>query len=343
MTVRVRTGADLRRLANLTVPMALRVAATLRLADHIAEGAVTAKALAAAANADPDALARVMRHLVAAEVFALDAAGRYVLTPAGEALRDGHPEGMRAILDIGGALGRSELSLTGLLHSVRTGEAAYPRHYGRSLWDDLAADDELAASFDALMAAKSTRDARAVVSGYAWGTLGHVVDVGGGNGSLLAELLTAHPGLRGTLVERPGPAEAAARTLNAAGLAGRAEVVHGSFFDPLPRGAGGYLLCDILHDWNDDDARAILRQCAQAAGTAGSVFVVERTGSSGLDPSTGLDLLMLAVFGGRERDATALAGLAAPAGLAVTAVHAAGPLSIAELTPPRDGRPLPAA
>jgi hypothetical protein len=103
-----------------------------------------------------------------------------------------------------------------------------------------------------------------------------VVDVGGGNGTLLAALLREHPDLRGTVLDLPGAAEAARKALTAAGLADRSDATAGSFFDPLPPGAGGYLLCAVLHDWDDAPARAILRRCAEATGTDGRVFVVEK-------------------------------------------------------------------
>jgi O-methyltransferase len=115
-------------------------------------------------------------------------------------------------------------------------------------------------------------------------------------------------------------------------LAGRADAVAGSFFDPLPKGAGGYLLCAVLHDWGDEPARAILRRCAEAAGTAGGrVFVVEKLATE-TDPRTEMDLRVLAWFGGRERSVTELTALAAAAGLLVAAVHPAGATPVVELT-----------
>lgn len=158
-----------------------------------------------------------------------------------------------------------------------------------------------------------------------------MVDVGGGNGALLAAMLREHPALRGTVLDLPGAADAARTALTAAGLADRTEVVAGSFFDPLPAGAGGYLLSAVLHDWDDQAARAILRRCAQAAGTHGRVLVVEKIGADGESLRTGMDLRVLAYFGGRERGVAELAALAAASGLSVAAVHPAGSLSIIEL------------
>lgn len=231
-------GGGLWAAADLVTPMAIRVAATLRLADHLADGTI------GEVDADPDALGRLMAHLVTAGLLT----GDHRLTELGEQLREDHPDGIRAFLDLTGALGRADLSYLHLLHSVRTGEAAYPRQFGRSFFDDLDADPALAASFDALMGDRLTADLPALVAAYPWGSLGDVVDVGGGDGSLLVALLRAHDGLRGTVVDRPGPVAAAAEAIAAAGLSGRAGAVSGSFFDPLPPGADAYVLSGVLKD-----------------------------------------------------------------------------------------------
>jgi hypothetical protein len=325
-------GTVLWAMADLATPMAVRVAATLRVADHITRGLQTTLELAQAVDADADALDRVLRHLTTAGVLSRDTSGRYALTALGEVLRDDHRDGMRARLDLEAAIGRADLSFVQLLHSVRTGQPAFPEQYGRSFWEDLASDAARSASFDAIMGSDVGADAPAVASAYDWGSLGHVVDVGGGNGSLLIALLSQYPALRGTVVDLPGAAKAAQRAFTAAGLAGRADAVAGSFFDPLPPRAGGYLLSAIIHNWDDEAARTILRRCAEAAGADGAVFVIEKIGADGESPRTGMDLRMLAYFGGRERGVGELTALAAGSGLEVAAVHAAGTLSIIELT-----------
>jgi len=324
-------AAGLWAMADLATPMAVRVAATLRIADHLTRGRRTAPELAEAVGADADALDRVLRHLVSAGVLRRDESDRYLLTAPGEALRDDHPAGMRAMLDVESAIGRADLSFVQLLHTVRTGEPAFPAQFGRSFWDDLAADPARSASFDAQMAADVAAWAPDIVSAYDWGSLGHLVDVGGGNGALLAALLREHADLRGTVLDLPGAAEAARKVLTAAGLADRSDAIASSFFDPLPPGAGGYLLCAVLHDWDDGAARAILRRCAEAASADGRVFVVEKLVTDA-DARTEMDLRVLAYFGGRERGVAELATLAAAAGLRVAAMHPAGATPVVELT-----------
>ncbi|WP_309144114.1 methyltransferase, partial [Streptomyces sp. PKU-MA01144] len=179
------SAAKLWSMASLGTPMAVRVAATLRIADHIDAGRRTAPELAETVGAHPGALDRLLRYLAVRGVLVRDDAGRYALTPLGEPLREDHPAGIRAWFDIEGA-GRGELSFVELLHSVRTGEAAFPVRYGREYWEDLTAEPGRAASFNKLLGEDVAVRAPGVVAGFDWAALGHVVDVGGGDGSLLA-------------------------------------------------------------------------------------------------------------------------------------------------------------
>lgn len=312
---------DLWAAADLVTPMAIRVAATLKLADHIALGARTAAALAEVVGADPDALRRLLDHLVAVQVLTED----YGLTPLGERLRDDHPDGMRAWLDMENSVGRAELSFVHLLHTVRTGEAAFPRLYGHDFWDDLATEPKRSASFDTLMSERLTADAPEIAAAYPWGSLGHLVDVGGGNGSLLLTILRAHPELHGTVLDLVGPVTRAGEAIAAAGMGDRADTREGSFFDELPAGAGGYLLCGVIHDWDDDEAARILRRCAGAAGRTGKVLIVEDN-----PPTTAGDLRMLCYVRGRDRTLPELIALAGTAGLEPGPVAEAGSRLIAE-------------
>src|SRR5262249_20182819 len=138
-------------------------------------------------------------------------------------------------------------------------------------------------------------DRRVVVAAaYPWGTLGHIVDVGGGNGSLLIAILRAHRELRGTVVDLAGPVARAEQAIAWAGLGDRAGTQVGSFVDALPAGAGGYLLTGVIHDWDDDDAVRILRRCAEAGSETGKVFLLEHI--SGVEdeiPNSEGDLRML--------------------------------------------------
>jgi hypothetical protein len=329
-------GGELWAAADLVTPMAIRVAATLRLADHIGGGTRTGEALAAAVGAEPDALRRLLGHLVTARVLSRAEDGGYDLTGMGEQLRDDAPGGLRAWLDLEGAIGRADLCFVELLHTVRTGEPAFPRRFGRTFWDDLSADEERAASFDALMGGRLAEEAPALAAAYPWSDLGRVVDVGGGNGSLLIAILRAHGELRGTVVDLAGPVARAREAIAEAGLDDRAEAEAGSFFDALPAGAGGYLLSGVLHDWDDEHAAVILRRCADAAAGAGKVLVVENVANvEGSARDTEGDLRMLCYVHGRERTLGELGELAGAAGLRVGSATPGGLHSIVELVPSR--------
>lgn len=291
-------------MADLATPMAIRVAATLGLAGH--EG--TAAELASATGASPAALACLLDHLVTAGVFAVES-GRYRTTDLGAQLRT---EAAKVLLDIHRAGGRADLAFADLLGTITTGEPAYERRYGRGFWADLDAEPRLRRSFDAQMNWRFQVQAPQIAERFAWGRFPRIVDVGGGDGLLLAEILRAHPGVRGEVLDLAPSATAAAARFATAGLADRAGTVAGSFFDPLPAGADAYVLSDILHDWDDDHAARILTRCREAAAPSGTVVVIEPLHEAA---GTAMDLFMLMCFGGRERTAAELTALAAACGL----------------------------
>lgn len=305
------------QLANLASPYAIRVAATLRLADLLEAKPRPLDELASAARANPDALGRLMRFLTCRGVFAEPQPGVFSMTESARVLTSNHPMGIRGWLDLDGpAAGRMDVSFTRLLDSVRTGETAYPKIFGRPVWEDLEDSPELASSFGELMASRAMAFAPDVAKCYHWDDVTHVVDVGGGAGILLAEILHSYPALKGTLVDLPGVVALAETTFEAAGLSHRAVAVTGNIFDPLPPGGNLYLLASILHDWSDRDATRILRRCAEAAGAGGRILVVDRTSDQGnLLTFTFMNLLMLVFLGGRERTLGEFATLGRAAGL----------------------------
>jgi hypothetical protein len=230
--------------------------------------------------------------------------------------------GVRGWLDLDRpAAGRMDVSFTGLLDSVRTGETAYPKIFGRPVWEDLEDSPDLAASFGKLMASRAASFAPDVVNCYGWSDVTHVVDVGGGAGLVLRELLQAYPAMRGTLVDLPAMASLAETTFEDAALSDRTSAVEGNIFDPLPAGGDLYLLASILHDWNDQDATRILGRCAQATGAGGRILVADRTREQGNSLTfTFMNLLMLVFLGGRERTIEEFAELGRTIGLTLQSV-----------------------
>jgi SAM-dependent methyltransferase len=322
-------------LTDMVTPMAIRVAATLGLADLIASGTDTLAELAAKTGTDASVLGRVLQHLAGRGVLSESVPGRYALTDLARPLLRAHPAGLRDWLDLDGAMGRSDMAFAYMLDSVRSGKPGYASMFGRPYWDDLNANPALRASFDALMAAQLAGAGADVVAAYDWAIATRVVDVGGGDGTQLIQILSAYPSVRGTVVEQPATAAAATRNLAAHGLASRCDVVASSFFDPLPAGGDIYLLSGVLHDWPDDSAGQILRRCAQAVRSGGHVIIAERPVGKGADSatSTAMDLRMLITLGGRERTLDEYSSLAADAGLAIAKVRPAGNQELLDCVP----------
>lgn len=325
-TVRAQqnTSLDLETLSNLVTPMAVRVAATLRLADHIDDGGTDVATLAARCGADPGALRRLLSHLASYGVFVEHSDGVFGVGPTGQPLRSSHPMSMRRLLDLDSFSGRGDLSLTGMLHSVRTGEPAYEKIHGREYWPDLVASPEMVHSFDEALRTMAAFSVRSLLRGYDWSKVSRVVDVGGGIGAPLCRLLQAQPHLSATLIDMPDSAARAARTFAAAGLADRAEAVGGSYFDPLPSGADVYLLCHVVDQEPEESAVRILRRCAEAAGDTGAVLLLQTpVTKSNRRSMTGLDLLMLTSLGGQELTVDGYRELVAKAGLTLTSTYPA--------------------
>lgn len=182
------------------------------------------------------------------------------------------------------------------------------------------------------MGARLVADAPAIALACPWGALRHLIDVGGGNSALLIAILRANPGLRGTVLDLPGAVARADQSIAEAGLTDRADTVAGSAFDPLPPGAGGYLVSSVLHDWPDEDAARILSRCAEAAGKTGTVLVIEEAADDiegGTTDTTG-DLTMLTYVRGRNRTLGQLRALASSVGLELGTVTKVGRRSIIE-------------
>ncbi len=307
---------DLWELTDLCTPWCVHVVATLRVAHHIAAGITDIGPLAAASRADRDSLHRVLRHLVSKGVFVEPSPGRFGLNETARGLLEEPP---LLGLDLDGIGGRMAHAWSTLLSAVRSGKPAYSEVFGRGFWEDLDAHPDVAVSFDALMgpAGHGTPDWRVLPDAADWESVRTVVDVGGGTGWLLAEILRARPEVRGTLVDLPRAVARSADVFRATGVADRATTAGQSFFDPLPGGRDLYVLKNVLGDWPDREATAILRRCAEAARPSGRVVVFTGAGP-GEEASP--ELLMMVLVGGRARTLDELREMAREAGLEVKAV-----------------------
>jgi 2,7-dihydroxy-5-methyl-1-naphthoate 7-O-methyltransferase len=309
--------AAIRTLAGLATPMALRVAVTLGLPDRLRGDGAAAPHVATELNVSPVALELLLAHLAALGIIERTSTG-YRTTDYGATLCSDADNGLTNFLHLDMAGGRAELAFVELLHSITTGDASYSRHHGQDFWADLTQHPHLRESFDQQMTHRLRTQIPQIVAGYDWHRFSTIVDVGGGHGTLLAAILAAHPHIRGHLVDLEPTATHANHTFNAHHVQDRAHLTAGSFFDPLPEGAQAYLLCDILHDWDDEHAHRILDRCAQAVHPTGRVLVIEPIG--GRHATTESDLAMLVIFGGRERQVDEYRTLASTHGLILDTV-----------------------
>jgi hypothetical protein len=314
------------------VSEALHVAAELQVSDLLADGPRPVDELAGAAGCHAPSLHRLMRALSTLGVYQEQADGNFANTSLSEALRSDAPESMAAwARHIGRPYTRA--AWAGMLHGVRTGENAFAAVHGSSAWEYRKQHPADGATFDAAMASMSGAEARWVVDAYDFGRFGTVVDVGGGRGRLLAEVLHRHPGAQGVLFDQPHVVAGALDVLAGFGVEARVRVEPGDFFAAVPAGGDAYLLKSIVHDWEDENAVRLLATCRRAMGEHTSLLLVERLLSG---PNEGRlaafsDLNMMVVPGGQERSESQFAALLAAAGLQLTGVvPTAGAFSIIE-------------
>ncbi|PKW14905.1 methyltransferase [Saccharopolyspora spinosa] len=309
---------DVWAMADLATPFAVRTAATLRVPDVVKDGPLPLAEIAHLCKAEADPLGRVLRFLVHHGMFTEPEPDVFGPNEASDALRSDLADGPQPWLDLDGAVGRADLAFVELIEQVRGHHPAYPAAFGRSFWEDLAHNPQLSDSFDSLMETKTYGIAPLIATAHDWSAYARIADVGGGKGVLLAEILRTSPQSRGILVDLIGPARNAADYLQEQGVAERAEVVTESFFDPLPVQADAAVICDVLGDWDDEDAIRILEHCRQAVEPDGRVLIIELLPDKDrIALFTEMDLRMMIYVGGRLRDLDRTQQVAAAAGLTV--------------------------
>jgi hypothetical protein len=273
-----------------TMTRTLAIAAELGISEALADGPPPVEELARESGVDPDALQRLLRALASDGVFAEDEPGMFRNTETSDLLR---AEGWSEFAHLfGGVFYRAVGPLD---RAVQTGTATFADTFGTDFWSWLAEHPDERARFDRAMAG-GKESAAERLAGLEWREGELVVDVGGGNGTLLVELFRRRPELRGIVFDLPETER------DEAALGDRIEFVAGSFFERVPSG-DAYLLSAILHDWDDERAAAILSTIRAAARRGARVLVTESVIPPGNEPDGAkwLDLLMLVLAGGRER------------------------------------------
>jgi hypothetical protein len=276
----------------------------------MAAGPRASDEIAAAVGAHPRSLYRLLRALAAIGVFREHEHRRFSLTAMGECLRSDAEQSVRPSAMYLGQAYRWQ-TWGHLLHSVKTGENAFRALHGVDTWTYRERHPEQNAIFNAAMTANSRYVDQALVVACDFSRCARIADIGGGQGSLLAAILTANPETRGVLFDLPHVVATAAPVLEAAGVGHRCEVVGGSMFESVPEGCAAYVMKFILHDWDDAGCIRILQSCRRAMQSDAKLFVIERlVGPPNEDLAVKLsDLNMLLVPGGQERTREEFAAL----------------------------------
>lgn len=323
----------LRMAEGLTVPRLLQIAAELRIADLLADKSRTSQELAADTGTDAAALYRLLRALAAAGVFTEMEPGRFALTGVGEHLCTDHPQSLRSWVLFQGLFNGVYAEAE---HSIRTGEATVPHVFGEPLFQYLGHHPDAAAVFQAAMGQHSRLMGPKLAEAYDFTGVRRVVDVGGGDGTYLSTILRAHTHMTGVVYDAPYVAEAARKQLATAGLGERCTFVSGDFLQEVPAGGEVYLLKGVVHNWPDEGALVLLRNCRRAMGDDGRLLLVEWAVPPGdvPHPSKLLDLSMLFVYGGKERTEQEYAELLAAADMRISRIiGTATTLNVIEAVP----------
>lgn len=301
----------------------IHVVAKLGIADLLREGARGAEDLAPSCAADAGTLYRLLRAAASLGVFLESDDARFGLTPLGEELLT-HPHG--SLRDIALLYGEDWLwrAYGALAHSVRSGEAAFGHVHGVGIFDYLERDAAACAVFDRSMSAFTANEIAALLAAYDFSRCTSVIDVGGGHGALIAALAKAHPALTGVVYDRAPLMQGAQQRWRDEGVAQRCHFIAGDFFRAAPKGGDLYILKRVIHDWDDADAEAILRNCRRVMPGGGTLLLMERVipPGGGASEAKLFDINMLVSAGGRERTQAEYARLFAQAGFTLAHVHA---------------------
>lgn len=295
------------------------VAAELGIADLLTDGPRTAGELAEKTLTHGNALYRVLRALASVGMFAEDAHGRFSLTPLADLLRTDASASQRPFAIMMGA--EFHEAWGELLHSVRTGEPGFEKRFGVPFFQYMTERPERGKIYDAAMTGVHGGETEPMLDAYDFSPFQTVIDIGGGNGLVLAAILQRHPTVKGILFDLPAVVDRARTIISGLGLSNRCQIVGGDFFSSVPVGGDAYVMRHIIHDWDDNEAVAILRNCRAAMNPEGRILVVETVIPPANEPCFGkwLDLMML-VVGGRERTEEQYRRLFLEAGLELNSI-----------------------
>lgn len=324
--------AMLQMISGFWISRCIYAIAKLSIPDHLNSGPKSAEELAAATETHAPSLFRLLRALAAVGVLTQGEDGRFGNTPVSETLRADIPGSMRAFAMT--ELGEEHYPAWGeLLHSLRTGAIAFDQAFGMPVWEFFGKNPNNAKIFNDAMSGITAQATAALHAAYDFAWIKTLMDVGGGHGALITSILQRNPEMRGVLFDAPEVIEGAQPIMQASDVAGRCDLVGGDFFQSVPEGADAIILKWIIHDWNDEQCIAILKNCHRSLPENGKLMLVEAVVPAGNEPhfSKFIDLNMLVMTGGRERTEEEFRQLYEAAGFKLTRiVPTESPFSVIE-------------
>ncbi|KAF3889874.1 MULTISPECIES: methyltransferase [Nostocales] len=318
-------AAMLQMITGSWLARSIYAAAKLGIADLLKESPKSCEELANAVFVRPKPLYRLLRALASVGVFAEEQQGYFTLTPLATCLISDRPGSLRSLAMM---LGSTEFHQAwgDILYSLQTEKSAFEHLYGMSLFQYYTQNAETARIFDEAMTAFSTTEIAGVIANYDFSKIHKLVDIGGGQGLLIASILKAYPAMEGILFDLPSVIASSKNFIEIEEIKDRCSVVEGNFFELVPSGGDAYILKRIVHDWDDESAVAILNNCHCAMQEKGKLLLVEMVIPPGNEPFFGkfLDLELMTVFGGRERTEKEYRELLEAAGFQLTGIIPTG-------------------
>jgi hypothetical protein len=322
-TTPMGTPSDLYLLTGgLIISQSIYVAVKLGIPDLLADGPKTVDELARLTTSHAPSLLRVLRLLTALSLFVGHGRSAFELAQIGERFRTGVPGSLRNMTLMTDFVGGLK-AYDHLLDAVREGKSAFELAYGIEVFEYLSSNPEAVIAFNAAMAERTAALAPTVASGYDFGGAKLIIDIGGNQGTMVAAILAANPGMKGIVFDLPKIVAGADARLITADVADRCEAREGDFFKTVPGGGDYYVLANVLHDWDDEHAEVILRNCVHAMPPQAKVLVIERAITDNQDkslPTLISDINMMVQTGGKERTDNEHAELFARVGLRLTGV-----------------------
>ena len=325
----------IRIIQGASITQMIHVAAKLGIADLLKDGAKSCDELAKATGTHSQSLYRLLRGLASIGIFSETKERYFELTPEAACLKTDAPDSVRTFAVWTGDE-VNWLPWGELLYSVQTGKTAFKHVFGTEIFEYFGKNPQAGEAFNHFMTERMQAMVNAVATAYDFSKAKTIADIGGGQGRLLATILSANPALKGVLFDLPAVTKEAKTVIENAGLSGRCGFAAGSFFESISVTADIYILSSIIHDWDDKDSITILKNCRKCMPANSKLLLIETMIPPGNEPALGklTDLNMLVLTSGMERTKDEFEQLFKETGFKLTnIIPTPSPLNIIEAEP----------